>query len=159
MIIKKSLVFIFLIFLITSCSNNGKYINIKFQTVNGLKEQNLVFISGVYIGEVESIKLEEDSIMVKINIEKDIELPIDSRFKIVDLDILGNKAIEIKPGISFEKIRNEEIVTGIVEESTLNLDIDKMMEQFLNPNSKQDSILLELRKLNKNIEKLIQKIN
>jgi ABC-type transporter Mla subunit MlaD len=159
MIIKKSLVFIFLIFLITSCSNNGKHINIKFQTVNGLKEQNLVFISGVYIGEVESIKLEEDSIMVKINIEKDIELPIDSRFKIVDLDILGNKAIEIKPGISFEKIRNEEIVTGIVEESTLNLDIDKMMEQFLNPNSKQDSILLELRKLNKNIEKLIQKIN
>ena len=157
--VKKLLVSIFLIFLIASCSNNRKSINIKFQTVNGLKEQNLVFTQGVHIGEVESIKLEEDSILVKVSIDKDIELPIDSKFKIVDLDLLGNKAIKIKLGESFERIQNEEIVVGIVEESTLNLDLDKMLEQFLNPNSKQDSILQELRILNQNIEKLIQKID
>ena len=83
MMLKKSFVFIFLIFLTTHCSNDRSYMNIKFQSVDGLKEQNLVFTSGVHIGEVESIKLEEDSILVKIGVDKDIEIPIDSKFRII----------------------------------------------------------------------------
>ena len=156
--LKRILIFIVLMTSIASCSNNKKSINIKFQSIDGLKEESQVLISGVHIGEVESIELEDNLIIVKISIEKDIELPIDSRFKIFELDILGNKAIEIKLGMDVEKLENDAIVEGLIEESNLIFeDPDKIIERFLNPDNKQDSILLELKRLNQNIEKLIEK--
>ncbi|MBR2104955.1 MAG: MCE family protein [Bacteroidales bacterium] len=70
-----------------------------YNKLDGLAESNPVMLSGYRIGSVENIGfVEEDhelKIIVKMKISNDFMLPIGTTAKIVNIDIMGTKGIEI----------------------------------------------------------------
>lgn len=70
-----------------------------YNKLDGLAESNPVMLSGYRIGSVENIGfVEEDNelkIVVKMKINNDFTLPIGTTAKIVNIDIMGTKGIEI----------------------------------------------------------------
>ena len=70
-----------------------------YNKLDGLAESNPVMLSGYRIGSVENIGfVEEDNelkIIVKMKISNDFQLPIGTTTKIVNIDIMGTKGVEI----------------------------------------------------------------
>ncbi len=70
-----------------------------YNKLDGLAESNPVMLSGYRIGAVENIGfIEEDNelrIVVKMKISNDFKLPIGTTAKIVNIDIMGTKGVEI----------------------------------------------------------------
>ena len=70
-----------------------------YNKLDGLAESNPVMLSGYRIGAVENIGfLEKDNelkIIVKMKISNDFMLPVGTTAKIVNIDIMGTKGVEI----------------------------------------------------------------
>ncbi|MBO4771754.1 MAG: MCE family protein [Bacteroidales bacterium] len=70
-----------------------------YNKLDGLAESNPVMLSGYRIGAVENIGFEEQDndlkIVVKMKISNDFQLPIGTTAKIVNIDIMGTKGVEI----------------------------------------------------------------
>ena len=70
-----------------------------YNKLDGLAESNPVMLSGYRIGAVENIGFEEQDnelkIIVKMKISNDFQLPIGTTAKIVNIDIMGTKGVEI----------------------------------------------------------------
>ena len=81
---------------------NTDYYPVKasFTSVSGLKKDTNVEVSGVQIGKVESIRLENYQAIVTMLIRKNIEIQDDAIASIRTKGILGDQYIEILPGAS-----------------------------------------------------------
>ncbi len=78
-------------------STENEYIAI-YDKIDGLQESNPVTLSGFKIGKVSSIEFAGDekmSIAVKMRIMNDFDIPKGTTAKIVNMDIMGTKGIEI----------------------------------------------------------------
>jgi len=71
-----------------------------FTSVSGLKKDTKVEISGVQVGKVESIYLEDYQAIVNLHIKKGIEIQDDAIASIKTKGVLGDQYIEILPGSS-----------------------------------------------------------
>jgi len=70
-----------------------------FDQIGGLKPRAQVVISGVKVGQVESIALDEDyRARVKMALETTLELPVDSSASIVTAGLLGDRYISLQLG-------------------------------------------------------------
>lgn len=80
----------------------GNYytINARFSNIGGLKEGNEVQVSGVVVGRVDSIELNPDdfSVIVHMNILKNVKLTDDSIASIKTSGLIGDKFVKISPG-------------------------------------------------------------
>ena len=91
----------------------GYRFNMVFGFANGLKVGAPVRLSGVDVGEIKSINIfyEPDSLKTKVRIhvwvKKDAQIPGDSQLLINTLGLLGEKYIEIMPGISYSSLVKE----------------------------------------------------
>ena len=79
---------------------NTRYYPIKasFSSVSGLKKDTIIEISGVQIGKVENIKLENYEAVVTMLIDKNVEVQDDAIASIKTKGVLGQQYIEIQPG-------------------------------------------------------------
>lgn len=78
---------------------NGYEIYANFTGVGGLKPGDQVVISGVKIGTVLGIELNDSYLArVKVSIEDHIELPEDTAATITSESLLGGKYMELIPG-------------------------------------------------------------
>ncbi len=66
-----------------------------FETVGGLERGDKVTLGGMVVGEVKSLKYERGKIRVTLNIDRDVEIPEDSIFKLGDTGLLGGKRVDI----------------------------------------------------------------
>lgn len=73
-------------------------IEANFTSVTGLKTDTPIEISGVKVGKVKDIRLENYNAIVTMLIKKDIELQDDAIASIRTKGILGEQYIEILPG-------------------------------------------------------------
>ena len=158
----KSPVFIFSVFvilLLNSCQDKQIY-SVEFDNVSGLTEDSKVVFKGQSIGEVDKIGFSADrKIIVDILIDKDFVMPENYKFVIVSLNLLGSKSIELRDLDSLEANSSGHVDKGEYESNSL---LDSLPEKIVNiledattnQTSKQDSILIELRRLNKNLEDL-----
>jgi phospholipid/cholesterol/gamma-HCH transport system substrate-binding protein len=72
---------------------------VKFKDVAGLDDKSAVRIAGVRVGKVDGIRLLPDgTAVVKVALEKDIELRDGAFGQIRNLGMLGDKYIELSPG-------------------------------------------------------------
>ncbi|MCU7611260.1 outer membrane lipid asymmetry maintenance protein MlaD [Anaplasma capra] len=70
-----------------------------FADVDGLKVGSEVRISGVNVGSVTSMYLDQDNMpVVKMCIQKGLRLPVDSSATVTYADLLGRKYVDIMPG-------------------------------------------------------------
>lgn len=78
-------------------SPTHKYYGV-YERVDGLNESNPVHLNGYQVGQVESIKImgpNNQSILVKFSVKKDLEIPQGSIAQIYSADLLGSKAIQL----------------------------------------------------------------
>jgi len=81
-----------------------------FTSVAGLKKDTNVEISGVQVGKVESIHLEDYQAIVNLLIKNNIEIQDDAIASIKTKGILGDQYIEILPGASDEILNPGELI-------------------------------------------------
>jgi len=91
--------------------NNDYYpLQASFTSVAGLKKNTHVEISGVQVGKVESIHLEDYQAIVNILIKNGIEIQDDAIASIRTKGILGDQYIDILPGASDEILNPGELI-------------------------------------------------
>jgi phospholipid/cholesterol/gamma-HCH transport system substrate-binding protein len=105
---------------------SGKnYYSVKaiFSTVKGLKDNTVVEISGVEIGKVDSIRLDNYEAVTTLLIRKGIKLQEDAIASIRTKGLLGEKYVEITPGGSDEMIPPD----GTIFETEPPIDLEKLI--------------------------------
>jgi ABC-type transporter Mla subunit MlaD len=143
--------------LVSSCSNNENVVYLKADNIDGLTIKSDVTINGFLIGQVKEINLDKNGqIIIELNLNKKTDIPTDSKFKIQHQGLLGTNEISISLGKNKTYISVNDTITVTNEETLLQSDSLKTKVQDIFENltgSKQrDSILIELRRLNKNLE-------
>lgn len=96
----------------------GQIIKTEFSFANGLKKASPVRFAGVDAGLVHDINvLREDStgkqkVFIDLWLGEDIQIPKDSKVFINQLGLLGEKYIEIMPGVSNEYFTSSDVIEG-----------------------------------------------
>jgi phospholipid/cholesterol/gamma-HCH transport system substrate-binding protein len=92
-----------------------------FDDVGGLSQRSPVKISGVKVGQVAGIELDEDlRARVALDLDPRIEMPIDSSAAIRTAGLLGDQFVSLEPGAEDELLTEGEAIT--YTESALSLD-------------------------------------
>ena len=92
-----------------------------FDDVGGLSQRSPVKISGVKVGQVHSIHLDEDlRAQVSLDLDPMLELPVDSSAAIRTAGLLGDQFVSLEPGAEDELLVPGELFT--YTESALSLD-------------------------------------
>ena len=153
---KKTILFAILITTF-SCSKT-KSIVLKTENATGITNETKLKINGLEIGEIENTKIDENgNVIITANLKSEIEIPIDSEFEIQNEGLISGKIINIKIGKSKQNLTEKSIVNLKAEnENFINDSIGIKIEKAINQISekkKNDSILIELRRLDENLEK------
>ncbi|MFA7294638.1 MAG: MlaD family protein [Candidatus Omnitrophota bacterium] len=100
--------------------SSGYHINLNFNFVNGVKVGAPVRFAEVDVGEVKRIKLEflpeesRSNVKLDIWIRNIIKIPADSSVWVNTLGLLGEKYIEIMPGIDYShSLKHGDCLTGV----------------------------------------------
>ncbi len=91
---------------------NRYSVAIHFRDVTGLEKGDFVSVSGLRIGRVQNLRLEKLSVVVDVNIDPGIEIPIDSRAQIKSLGMVGEKFIDIIPGVAEQILQDGDAIEG-----------------------------------------------
>lgn len=90
----------------------GLIIYATFDQTGGLKLRSPVEISGVRVGQVESISLNDMyRARVQLNLDPSLQLPIDTSASIVTSGILGDRYISLQLGGEEEHLKSGEEIT------------------------------------------------
>jgi phospholipid/cholesterol/gamma-HCH transport system substrate-binding protein len=87
-------------------------LTVLYKSVNGLKEGDMVTVSGLVVGNVESMTFAGRLIRVDLSIQTKVQLPKDSRALVKSETIMGGKFIEINPGTDTLLLRNGDSLAG-----------------------------------------------
>lgn len=148
-------------------SSNTKDLLVKFNNVSGLEVGDYVTVNGVRKGFVEEMKVEQQNVLVRLNLDGDVDLRKDAAFSVSMLDLMGGKKVNINPGISTEAIDYNKVYYG-----SFYADIPEVMAMV---GSVQEDIVASLKdmritlrqvntfltdeKLNTNIKTSMQNLN
>ena len=85
-------------------------INSSFFNIGNMNIGNEVKINGVKVGEVLNIKLDQETYMAIItsSVDKSIQIPDDSVFKISNNGFIGSSYLEVQLGNSKELLKNND---------------------------------------------------
>ena len=117
-----------------------------YERVNGLTRSNPVIFYGYKIGSVKQIRFERTHpprIVVKMNIDKDVSIPKNSKAVIVNAGFLGSKAVEINPGQSQKNIEAGDTLLTEVEVSL----IEEVNQSIAPLRSKVDTTITVLNRI------------
>ena len=86
---------------------NGYEVNAKFDRVDGLNPGSDVKISGIKVGTVVEEKLDPETFLavVKLNIIKDVKLPLDTVAQVSSEGLLGGNFLALVPGSDDKNIQ------------------------------------------------------
>ncbi len=138
----------------------------KYKYVDGLALSNPIKLHGMNVGRVTEMKLDKDkeTVVVKFNVRKDIEIPFGTIAKIVSADILGSKAIDLNFSTNSNNHKNKDTLQSVVQESltsSVRAEILPVKQKAENLISSIDSVLLIVKSvLNPDTRKsLISSVN
>ncbi|MFD1552919.1 MlaD family protein [Putridiphycobacter roseus] len=147
--------------LLVSCGENQTNITLNAENAGGLTTDASITLKGIEIGKVNKIKITSKGVIaVECNLNSNTKIPSDSKFTIENTDLLGTKGIFVEYGKSSEIIKNGDILKLFPIETSffgdsLGAKIESIIEDFTGL-KKQEEILIELRRLNENLEKTIE---
>jgi len=106
-----------------------------FDDVGGLTPRAPVRISGVRVGQVETIDLDDDlRARVKLDLQDDLEISVDSAASIRTAGLLGDQFIALEPGA-------EDEVLGFGEQFSFTenaINLDKLIGTLVHGNALSD---------------------
>lgn len=149
----RPIIAILILTFLSSCSKE-KTIYLKAKNAEGLKEESYLSLNGFEVGTIENITLNKQwEILIKSSIIEDIDIPIDTEFKIAEPGLLSPKIIVLSIGKSKKMISEKDTINIKTEtKDSLSVDLEKLVNKFTG-SDKNDSILKELKRLNENLEK------
>lgn len=123
-------------------SNSAGYIlTAKFQNAEGIFVGSDVMTAGIKIGEVSDLTLDRNTFfaVMKLTINKGIQIPEDSQASVVSSGFLGGKFISITPGASDGDLKNNDAIK--FTQSSVNIEslIGKFMYSFGSSSSSSTS--------------------
>ena len=100
-----------------------------FDDIGGLKDRAPISISGVKVGQVKSVTL-DDLLRARVELDLDarLELPVDSSARILTSGVLGDQFVSLEPGAEEDVLRNGEEIQ--YTESALS--IERLIGKFVN---------------------------
>ena len=101
-----------------------------FTDINGLRIKAPVRIAGVKIGEVTTIKLNQETYQADIAIviyDSQIQNPKDSMISIMTEGVVGSKYIAIEPGFENNMLTND----SVIEKSKPSLSVEQVISQAI----------------------------
>lgn len=99
-----------------------------FDEIGGLKTRAPVVISGVRVGQVESIDLAEDyRARVTLSVREGVELPVDSSASIVTSGVLGDRYVSLQLGGEDAALEDGEEIE-FVESAVI---LERLIGQFI----------------------------
>ena len=105
-----------------------------FENVEGVGAGSDVMLSGIKIGSVSKVSIDNDAFkaILDIHLNKDIKLPKDSRFAVSTSGLLGGKYIAVVPGGDDENLKSGDVIKNT--QSSINLEelIGKLMYSMTN---------------------------
>ena len=100
-----------------------------FDDIGGLKERAPVKLSGVKVGQVDSVALDDLlRARVKLDLSPGLELPVDSAARILTSGVLGDQFIALEPGAEEDILRPGDEI----EFTESALSIEKLIGKFVN---------------------------
>ena len=109
----------------------GMLLSATFEEIGGLKERAPVRVSGVTVGQVESIQLAEDlRANVILNVDPGLELSADTAAAIRTQGLLGDQFVALEPGGEEDLLETGDAVA--FTQSALNL--EKLIGTFVHGN-------------------------
>jgi phospholipid/cholesterol/gamma-HCH transport system substrate-binding protein len=103
-----------------------------YPQVNGLVEDAPVLINGLKVGQIYSIYLHPDNsgrIVVKFLVNIDYKLPVNTVAKIVNTDLIGSKAIELKMGNQKKYLNDNDTMIAEIQTSFTEI-VNKKLAQI-----------------------------
>ena len=98
----------------------------QFESVAGLDDQSAIRVAGVRVGRVDGIELRGDEALVRLLLERDVDLRQGSRAEIKNMGLLGDKYVEILPGPQ----QNAALEPGSIIPGATAPSIDQMMAEI-----------------------------
>lgn len=83
-----------------------------FQNVGALSAGDPVAVNGVTKGKVLDLELEKGQVLVRIELDKAIELKSDATFTVKNIGLMGERFIEIYPGIAETAYNDQQTAQG-----------------------------------------------
>ncbi|MBS1623282.1 MAG: MCE family protein [Bacteroidetes bacterium] len=147
---------------LSSCSTK-QVIFLKPDNAENIQQGNEVLINGLKIGEVDNVRLTADlQPLIKISIQPDIRIPVDSRFILSNQDLFGTKSIDVAPGKSAKLISSGDTMPLTYQPVTaIDTALDKIgsaIQQVVG-SSQNDSLIKEVKRLNAKVEALQKTID
>lgn len=106
---------------------------VSFSNVDGLKFGNPVFVKGLPLGDVGTIKITQDKVLVKIILQRDIQFYRDYKIVLKNFSVFGKKAIYINPGKEkFGPVAPNIVLDGISIENPFNAAANLIQENRRN---------------------------
>lgn len=106
-----------------------------FISVDGLSATSPVYIRGLKVGSIESIKYDniKDLFIIRMAIKSDYAIPVNSKAELYSADILGGKSVRISLGTSDIHLKKNDTIQGVMVPdmlSTLTNEFAPLKEQF-----------------------------
>lgn len=102
-------------------------IDAEFHNVSGIKNGADVKISGVSVGSVRKMYLNEDGLaVVSMQVDKGIEIPIDSIVSVKSQGIIGDKFLQISLGGDEDLYQPGEVIV----DTESSVDIESLISKF-----------------------------
>ncbi|MFV0482607.1 MAG: MlaD family protein [Bacteroidales bacterium] len=120
-----------------------------YNNVNGLVKSSAVKLHGYRIGQIKDITFSNDSkkpMLVEINIEKDIRLPLGTSARISGNGVMGDKAITIVLGESAQMHVYGDTIVGAIDDDLMSM-LDPMKSQAENAINALTSTLTNLNQM------------
>ena len=100
-----------------------------FDDIGGLKERAPISISGVKVGQVASVALDDMlRARVKLDLDPSLELPVDSAARILTSGVLGDQFVALEPGAEEDILKPGDEI----EFTESALSIEKLIGKFVN---------------------------
>lgn len=112
-----------------SLSGKGYHLQARFDRIDGLTSGNDVKLSGVKVGDVDSIKVDPDTFLavVTMTIDNSLKLPVDTSVEIVSESLMGGKYLALVPGAAEETLADGAMITN----TQSSISFEGMIGKFL----------------------------
>ena len=100
---------------------SGYILKIHFLNTTGLEKGDPITLSGVKVGRVRKMALENGKVIVTVWVDSEFRFPRDSSMSIRTLTLMGDKYIDVRPGTDTEVFRGGETIEGAEESDMMSL--------------------------------------
>ncbi len=131
---------------------------VRYHQIAGLVNANPVLFHGMQVGAVRNIHLAPDGsgdIIIQLVLNKKIPLPKDTRSRIINATLLGDKSVDLKLGTSKKMAKSGDTLVGCVE-VTLKEEVTSALAPM---KARAEAILSNVDSLVASISKMISKNN